>query len=137
MPTETTFRTAAIALDRLATDTDDLARPVDAAFTPVVLRGGRFTDDVRRVIDRSAAAAAHAAAACREAAAECRHRAEVCHAFDAELRTWEAADERYGLELRRWEANQRALAENPQQAPAPGPPRAPGSRPRPAYGWIG
>ncbi len=138
MPTETTFHNAAQALDQIAVGADELLHPTDAAFTPDVLSGGRFTTDVRRAIDRTAATAGQVAEACRNAAAECRRRADACRAYAHDVQTWEATDERYAQALRLWQGRQLAHVDDPLNAPAPGArPASPGPRPQAAYGWIG
>lgn len=138
MPTESTFRDAALALDQIALGADELLLPTRAALGPDVLQGGAFTADVQRLVERTAATAQQVAAACRDAATECRRRADACHAYWQEVARWETADERYGRLLRAWEGRQRAHLDDQIANPPAGPrPTSPGPRPQPPYGWIG
>lgn len=137
MPTESTFRDAALALDQIALGADELLRPTRAASGPDVLSGGAFTADVDRLLDRTEATAAQVASTCRDAADECRRRADACHAYWQQVHRWEVADERYARQLQEWQGRQRARVDDPLANPAVGPrPTSPGPRPVPAYGWI-
>ena len=136
MPTEATYLAAAVALERAASDADDLARSLPNGLSTDVLRGGALTAAVRFALGRSTAAVVTVATATRAAAALCHWRAEQCRLYAQRVERWQQADNAYGRAVRDWQALAAAHRASPS-IPAPaGPPAPPGDPPVRPYPWI-